>query len=762
MYFPSSGFDVESQYNTCLSRLLGLSVKILRGWKGFGIIFLFPIFSVTITYQALGKEGEKAVTEQHLHTPNRLISEKSPYLLQHAYNPVDWYPWGEEAFERARREDRPIFLSIGYSTCHWCHVMERESFEDEGVASLLNRAFVCIKVDREERPDIDQIYMTICQIMTGSGGWPLTIIMTPDKRPFFAATYLPRTSRFGRIGLMELIPRIEELWKHKRSEVLGSTDKIIRALGTVEKAPAPSSLTVKTLGAAFEALKQRYDEEYGGFGTSPKFPSPHQLFFLLRYWHRTGATKALEMVEKTLLHMTMGGIHDHIGYGFHRYSTDRQWLLPHFEKMLYDQALMTMAYLEAFQATAKKDYATTARQVFEYVIRDMTSPLGGFYCAEDADSEGAEGKFYVWRRDEILKVLGGDLGGLFCKIYNIKEEGNYKEESTGSPNGTNILYLSKPLDLLAAEMGMAHSTLATRLREAREILFSEREKRVRPERDDKILTDWNGLMIAAFAMGARTLNDPEYLDAGRRAADFVLRYLRARQGRLLHRYRDGEAAIDAHLDDYAFFIWGLIELYEASFDPLYLKEAVDLTNIMLRHYWDPIKGGLFFTPDDGEDLIIRKKELYDGAMPSGNSVALMDLLRLAHLTGKADLEQKASELVKAFSGQVAQAPLAYTQFLCGLDFALGPTREVLLIGQEGADDTKRMIHTAFSGFHPTVVVLFKPSGRGKAGIDSLAPFAASNQAVQGRATAYLCEGFACHRPTTDPDELARLLAGSEK
>ncbi len=735
------------------------SLPVGRIQKHFWIIFLFLIFSGTITCQALGKEREEAVAERNLRTPNRLISEKSPYLLQHAYNPVDWYPWGEEAFEKARQEDKPIFLSIGYSTCHWCHVMERESFEDEEVASLLNRAFVCIKVDREERPDIDQIYMTVCQIMTGTGGWPLTIIMTPDKRPFFAATYLPKSSRFGRMGLMELIPRIEDLWKHRRSEVLASTDKIVQALSTVETTPAPSSLTEQTLGAAFQALEQTYDEEYGGFGTSPKFPSPHQLFFLLRYWHRTGATKALEMVEKTLAHMTMGGIYDHIGYGFHRYSTDRQWLVPHFEKMLYDQALTGMAYVEAFQATGKEDYATTVRQIFEYVMRDMRSPLGGFYCAEDADSEGVEGKFYVWRRDEILEILGADAGELFCRVYNVKKEGNYKEESTGRFNGTNILYLSKPLEDLAREMGMAPSTLAAQLREARERLFREREKRVRPDRDDKILTDWNGLMIAALAMGARTLNDPEYLDAARGAADFVLRYLRTRQGRLLHRYRDGEAAIEAHLDDYAFFVWGLIELYEASFDPLYFKEATDLTNTMLHHYWDPIKGGLFFTPDDGEDLIIRKKELYDGAVPSGNSVALMDLLKLAHLTGKTDLEQKASELVKAFSGQVAQAPLAYTQFLCGLDFALGPTKELLLIGQEGAADTKRMIHTAFSGFHPRMVVLLKPTNRGKTLIDSLAPFAANNPAVEGRATAYLCEGFVCHSPTTDPDELAKMLTG---
>ena len=722
------------------------------------IIFLFCFFSATMAYTHKIHGKDMAMVER---TPNRLISEKSPYLLQHAYNPVDWYPWGDEAFDRAKQEDKPIFLSIGYSTCHWCHVMEKESFEDEEVARRLNRTFVCIKVDREERPDIDQIYMTVCQIMTGSGGWPLTIIMTPDRRPFFAATYLPKTSRFGRMGLVELADRIDLLWKTRRRELAASADKIMAALATVEKAPEPTQVSDKTLEAAYEGLAKSYDASYGGFGSSPKFPTPHQLFFLLRYWHRTGEAHALEMVENTLGHMRMGGIYDHIGYGFHRYSTDRQWLLPHFEKMLYDQALIAIAYLEAFQATGNRDYGKTAEEIFQYVLRDMCSPMGGFYCAEDADSEGVEGKFYVWTKKEVLEILGHSLGELFCKVYNIREEGNYTQEATGKPNGTNIVHLSKGLKAIAGELKLAKIDLARQMELCRQKLLEQREKRVRPERDDKILTDWNGLMIASLAIGARVLHNPQYLEAARRAADFVLRYLKTTDGRLVHRYRDGQAAVEAHLDDYAFLVWGLIELYEASFDAAYLAEALSVNEVMLRHYWDPLKGGLFFTPDDGEQLIIRKKGLYDGAVPSGNSIALANLLRLSHLTAKTDLEQKASEMIRAFSGQVAQSPLAYTQFLCAVDFALGPTKELLIIGQEQAPDTREMIRAA-TGFHPRMVVVLRPSGRDRSAIDFVAGFAKEYQAVGGKATAYLCEGFACRKPITDPDELAKVLAGWEK
>jgi len=716
----------------------------------------FPILLFLLPYHINSRYMQRDIAMAD-RTPNRLISEKSPYLLQHAYNPVDWYPWGEEAFEKARQENKPIFLSIGYSTCHWCHVMEKESFEDEEVARRLNQAFVCIKVDREERPDIDQIYMTVCQIMTGSGGWPLTIIMTPDRRPFFAATYLPKSSRFGRVGLVELIAKIQLLWETRRKEVLASADKIVTALATVEQSPESAQISDNALKTAYEGLSRLYDASYGGFGKSPKFPTTHQVSFLLRYWHRTGEAHALEMVENTLVHMRMGGVYDHIGYGFHRYSTDRQWLVPHFEKMLYDQALIAIAYLEGFQVTGNEEYANTAKEIFEYVLRDMRSPMGGFYCAEDADSEGVEGKFYLWTKKEVLDVLGHSLGELFCRVYNIKEEGNYREEATGRPNGTNIVYLTKGLDLIARELKMAEVDLKRQMELSRQKLLDQREKRIRPQRDDKILTDWNGLMLASLAIGARALQNAQYLEAAKRGADFVLRYLKTRKGRLLHRYRDGEAAVEAHLDDYAFLVWGLIELYEVSFDAIYLNEALSLTEIMLQRYWDPLKGGFFFTSDDGEQLIVRRKEIYDGALPSGNSIALANLLRLSHLTGRADLEQKASELITAFSGQVAQSPMAYTQFLCGVDFALGPTKELLIIGEEQAMDTKDMIRAA-SGFHPRMVIIVRPSGRGRTAIDSVAEFSKRYEAIGGKATAYLCEGLACQRPITEPHELSKMLA----
>ena len=689
--------------------------------------------------------------------PNRLISEKSPYLLQHAYNPVDWYPWTEEAFEKAKKEDKPVFLSIGYSTCHWCHVMERESFEDQEVADLLNNAFVCIKVDREERPDLDQVYMGVCQVLTGSGGWPLTIIMTPDKRPFFAATYIPKNSRLGQIGMIQLIPKLNRLWKTRRKELVASAAKIMEALETMEKVPEPSALSVDILHKAYHALKESYDDQYGGFTSSPKFPSPHQIFFLLRYWHRTGREDALEMVENTLNYMRLGGIYDQIGFGFHRYSTDRQWLVPHFEKMLYDQALIAMAYLETFQVTGKRTYADTAREIFLYVMRDMASPEGGFYSAQDADTEGTEGKFYLWRKDEIIRILGKGRGELFCKIYNVKQNGNFKEESSGRFTGYNILHLGRPIDVIAQQLGMSEMDLRQEISEARRLLMESRGKRTMPAKDDKILTDWNGLMVAAMAVGARVLDDPEVLGAAKRCVDFLMRFARKRDGRLWHRYRDGEAAIEAKLDDYAFLVWGLIELYQSTFEAEYLREALRLNGLMMRHHWDPIKGGLFFTADDAEELIVKKKELYDGAVPSGNSVALINMLRLAHMTGDPKLEESASELINAFSGQVKQAPLAYTQFLCGVDFALGPSREVLIVGPRGESGTESLLKTALSGFHPRTVVVLRATDKKRPLIDSLAAYVTQYSTKASQATAYVCEGFSCKTPATKAKDLKNIL-----
>ncbi len=691
--------------------------------------------------------------------PNRLIHEKSPYLLQHAYNPVDWYPWGKEAFEKARQEDIPIFLSIGYSTCHWCHVMEHESFEDPEVAELMNDAFVSVKVDREERPDLDHVYMTVCQMLTGSGGWPLTIFMTPDKKPFFAATYIPKGNRFGRTGMMELIPRIKEIWTHRRNEVLDSATRVVDALQGLEKESTGAELGRTELNQAFEELRQRFDTPYGGFSTAPKFPTPHNLLFLLRYWKRSGNEQGLAMVEKTLQEMRYGGLYDQIGYGFHRYSTDREWLVPHFEKMLYDQALLALAYLEAFQATGKVLYADTAGEIFTYVSRDMTAPEGGFYSAEDADSEGVEGKFYLWEKNEIDRILGKASADSIVKVFNVEEDGNFKEEATGQKTGANILHQGKSFEEIASDLGLPAADLMADAAAARKKLFEVRERRIHPHKDDKILTDWNGLMIAAFARGAQVLDEPKYAEAAGKAAAFVLDRMRRTDGRLLHRFRDGEAKITAHLDDYAFLIWGLIELYEATFEVPYLKTALELNTHMLGHFWDDDSGGLFFTSDDSEGLIIRKKEVYDGALPSGNAVAMLNLLRLARFSGRTELEERASSISKAFSKQIGQYPSGYTQFMAVVDFGLGPSYEVVVVGKPNADDTLDMLQSVRTAYIPNKIVIFRSSDTEAPDITHVADFVKNHVSLNGKATVYVCQDYACKMPVTDPANLrSQLLA----
>ncbi len=687
---------------------------------------------------------------------NRLIGEKSPYLLQHANNPVDWYPWGSEAFEKAKKEDKPIFLSIGYSTCHWCHVMERESFEDPEAAKVLNNAFVSIKVDREERPDLDQIYMMVCQVLTKSGGWPLTIIMTPEKKPFFAGTYLPKQTRFGRMGLMELVPRITSIWETRREEVLRSAEKIVEALQSTQQPAQGGQTGADVLKKAFKELRGRYDGQLGGFGSAPKFPTPHQFTFLLRYWRRAHDSTALEMIEKSLKAMRLGGMYDHVGYGFHRYSTDREWLVPHFEKMLYDQAMLALAYLETYQATGTVVYADTAREIFTYVLRDMTDPEGGFYSAEDADSEGVEGKFYVWEEEEIRRMLGEDAD-LFIRVFNVKEEGNFQEEATGKATGTNILHMSKPLPDLAADLGMPADDLRQRVERLRDRLFKTREDRVHPHKDDKILTDWNGLMIAAFARGACALGQDEYVLAAKKAAGFILEKMRDREGRLLHRYRDGEAAIHANLDDYAFLTWGLIELYEATYEPEYLETAVELADESFTRFWDPEQGGFFFAPEDAEALILRKKEVYDGATPSGNSVAMLNLLRLSHLTGSPALEERAAQLDRAFSSQVAQLPSGYTQFLVAADFGIGPAHEVVIAGDAEAEDTAGMLRALRTAFLPNTVTLFRPVDVDNTSVDRIAPFVKTHEKKGSKTTAYVCTNTACTAPVTEVEAMLELL-----
>jgi uncharacterized protein YyaL (SSP411 family) len=688
---------------------------------------------------------------------NRLIHEKSPYLLQHAHNPVDWYPWGPEAFERARQEDKPVFLSIGYSTCHWCHVMERESFEDPEVARLMNQAFISIKVDREERPDIDSIYMHVCQMVTGSGGWPLTIIMTPDKKPFFAATYIPKEDRFGQVGLLRLIPRIQALWHSRREDLLRAADQIAAGLREVSAGTPGSGLDESTLRTGAAQLAHLFDAEHGGFGHAPKFPTAQNLLFLLRVWKRYGDAHPLSMVEQTLVAMRRGGIYDQLGFGFHRYSTDARWLVPHFEKMLYDQAMLALAYTEAWQATGKAAYARTVREILEYVLRDMTSPEGAFYSAEDADSEGREGKFYLWTEEEIRQVLDPAEAALALAAFGVTPEGNFAEPGVPSPSGENILHAAKTPAELAAEHHLPEREIELRLEAVRQKLFTHRERRVHPHKDDKVLTDWNGLMIAALARAAQVMEEPRYGEAAERAAAFILNRLRLPGGRLLHRYREGEAAIPASLDDYAFFIFGLIELYEATFQPRHLATALELNRVLLEHFWDAQGGGCYFTADDAEELLVRPKEIYDGAVPSGNSIEMLNLLRLARLTGDPALETKAAELARAFSKTVCEAPAAYTQLLVALDFALGPAYEVVIAGDPQSPDTQAMLAALRHAFIPNHVVLLRPSDPAEPEITRLAPYTKDQVAISGKAAAYVCQNFRCQLPTSDVNQMLELL-----
>ncbi len=669
--------------------------------------------------------------------PNRLIHEKSPYLLQHAHDPVDWYPWVPEAFARAVNEDKPIFLSIGYSCCHWCHIMRKESFEDFTVSEVLNKHFVCIKVDREERPDIDHIYMTICQALTGSGGWPLTIFMTPDKKPFFAGTYFPKHDRIGMSGLLSLLENVKEAWSANRQAILHSSDNILKAIDQSKDMPS-GKFDQDLIKEAFSRFKSNFDSTYGGFGDAPKFPTPHNLYFLLRYWYMTKEKYALEMVEKTLDSMHNGGIYDHIGYGFSRYSTDRKWLVPHFEKMLYDNALLAIAYLEAYQVTKKPKYSQIANEIFRYILRDMTSPEGGFYSAEDADSEGEEGKFYVWTTAEIKEALGEKDGAKFCEYFDITKGGNF--EGKNIPN------------LLKSAIPIEDNIFVTKCREA---LFTYREKRTHPYKDDKILTAWNGLMIAAMSAGGRVLGSKEYITASEKAVKFITNNLIREDGRLLARYRDSEAAFPAYADDYAFLIWGLIELYEATFNPDYLQYAVNLQNDLLKFFWDKDRGGLFVYGSDSEQLITRPKEIYDGAAPSGNSVSALNLLRLARLTGQHGFEDKAHELLESFNNSIRDYPCGYSFSLTALLFSQAPGNEIVIVSDKNDNEAQNMINIINEEFRPfTLTVLCDNKS---SAIRKLMPFVSNYSPVNGKATAYVCENFSCQAPVSDIELFKRML-----
>jgi uncharacterized protein YyaL (SSP411 family) len=690
---------------------------------------------------------------------NHLLHEKSPYLLQHANNPVDWYPWGEEAFLRAVREDKPVFLSIGYATCHWCHVMAHESFEDEEVAGLLNRDFIAVKVDREERPDIDSVYMAVCQQMAGQGGWPLTIVMTPEKKPFFAATYLPKETRFSMMGLLTLLPRIIQAWRDQRPDLIRSGERVIAALASPNAPLSAIEPGDDLLEEGYQSLLLQFDPVHGGFGLAPKFPTPHTLLFLLRYAKRNSHSRALAMVEKTLNAIRDGGIYDHLGGGIHRYSTDAQWHVPHFEKMLYDQALLVMAYTETYQMTGNPAYRKAAEEIIGYVMRSLCSPEGVFFSAEDADSPEGEGAFYLWTTKELEQVLGKDDATLASLVFGATQKGNYHDPERGY--GYNILFRTLSPEKIAASLRIAEPELALRTESIRTRLFTAREQRVHPQVDDKVLCDWNGLCIAALARAGGFFDEPAYTDAAKKAMQFILSKMRGGDGGLLHRYRNGDAAIFGFADDYAFIIHALIELYQTTFDEYYLATALELNEYFTGHFWDRQKGGFFSISDMSEPLIISRKEIYDGALPSANSVAFMNLIRLSRLTGTAKSEENASLLLRSFTGTVNQSPSAYTWLLSGLDLA-SQSYEVVIVGKAEAADTKAMISALQTRYLPSITILKFAPGRQASALAEFAPFTRDLTMTGGKATAYICSAHACSIPVTDVEEMIALIDDEKK
>ena len=690
---------------------------------------------------------------------NRLIHEKSPYLQQHAHNPVDWYPWGPAAFEKSRREDKPIFLSIGYSTCHWCHVMERESFENEEIAALVNKWFVPVKIDREERPDIDRIYMAYVQATTGGGGWPMSVWLTPDLKPFVGGTYFPPENKYGRAGFPLVLERVAEAWKNDREKILQSSEAMMEQLRSQAAGGAADGghdrVDPAVMDAAFQQFRRAFDTERGGFGSAPKFPRPSVHNFLLRYWKRTGNDAALDMVVETLLAMERGGMHDQLGGGFHRYSVDEYWFVPHFEKMLYDQAQLAISYLEAYQITQNSTLALAAQKILNYVMRDMTAPGGGFYSAEDADSaadashprEKSEGAFYIWAWSEIEALLGRERAAWFQYRYGVDAHGNVTNDPHQEFGGRNILFQAHTLEETATQFGLTAGDFVAGIAEAERLLFEVRDLRPRPHLDTKILTSWNGLMISAFAKGAAILNEPKYAHAARRAADFLSQTLRLEDGSLLRRYCDGESAIAGMLDDYAFLAQGLIDLYEATFEFRFLRDATALTDRQ-RELLEDEAGGFFTSSQEDAALLMRMKDDYDGAEPSGNAVALNNLLRLARITGRPEYEASARKLIGVFQKGLAQSPFGMPQMLAACEFDLAPPREIVVAG----DTDHEMVRMLRANFDPWRILLH-------AGPELVPYQPATREMNAGPAgtAVYLCENFACQKPAVSAEELLQLL-----
>ncbi len=680
---------------------------------------------------------------------NRLSKETSPYLLQHAHNPVDWYPWSKEAFEAAKKQDKPIFLSIGYSTCHWCHVMAHESFENEEIAKIMNQYFVSIKVDREQRPDIDSVYMKAVQAMTGSGGWPLSAFLTPDGKPFYGGTYFPPEDNFGRPGFKQLLLAIADAWEKNRPSLLKSADNLTNILAETDTGQK-QELSENMIKNAADRFSRIFDPKYGGFGTAPKFPQASILSMLIGYSKRSGDEKILSKVTVTLDGMAKGGIYDHLGGGFHRYSTDAKWLVPHFEKMLYDQALISKSYLQAYQVTGNTEYKRIVTEIFEYLLRDMTDSEGGFYSAEDADSEGEEGVFYVWDPDEIEKLLSKEQAKIFKKYYGVTKRGNFE-------HGKSILHVTKSIKEFAKEFNTDAQQVSKLLSQGRQKLFEARSKRVRPGRDEKIITAWNGLMISSLSYGGAVMGEEKYIRAAKRAAEFVSNKLLV-NGRLMRFYGNGKAIDKAVLNDYAFLITGLLDLYEATFDAKWLSKAKELSDQIIELFGDENKGAFFLTGKDAERLILRNKPDYDGALPTGNSAAALGLLRLGQMTMEPKYTKAGEEILREFSGRLKQIPSSLTYMLTALDFWLGPRQEIVIAGKFESKETKQMLRLIYDKFLPNTVVLLHEEGKSGQEIESIVPFIKGQNMIDDRATAYVCENFVCNQPVNKLKDLERILA----
>ena len=699
--------------------------------------------------------GDPSTAEQSADTgENNLADASSPYLRMHADNPIHWYKWGEKAFRKAKEEDKPIFLSIGYYTCHWCHVMERKVFMDKELAQKFNDLFVNIKVDREQRPAVDHTYMTAAHRMGRRGGWPLSVFMTPEKKPFFIGTYIPPER------ISPLLDRLGKLWTNpdQRKKLLKSASKVSEAMQQAATGSATGEGPGKSeLHGAYDGLVAQFDEQHAGFGQSQKFPSPHNLIYLLRYWHRTDKEKALSMVTRTLDAMRTGAMYDHVGYGFHRYSTDREWKLPHFEKMLYDQAMLTYAYAEGYQATDKQRYRRTAEQTISFVNRDMGAENGGFYSALASGANGIEGAEYVWSIQEVRDALPEERASLVINTYNMTEEGNYKKEASGERTGKNVLQRTAPISELARDHELSEDAYREALHKAHRTLLAYREEN-KPQMgvDDKVLTDWNGMMIAALAKSARAFDKQKYADQAKRAAEFVLSELETDDGRLKHRYLDGEVGVTGKATDYAYLTWGLIELYQTTFETKWLKKAIALTDTFVEHYWDRDAGGFYFSPDFEEMPMGRQKQVRDGARPSANSVAMWNLFRLGRITANSSYEEKAKKIGEAFSGRVTQRPASATMMMTAVDLMVGPSYEVVIAGDPEAKDTRRMLRAVWDRYIPRKVVVQRPAGASPE-ITSIAEYTEPQTPKNERATAYVCMNYACKLPTNSIQKMNELL-----